>query len=113
MHACGVVDIATGPLAHSSQRAGPTCSRTARIADRSDVVGLTAAMRSPTGLGALSRRYPHRRSIRASPNNTSSWPARPGASCRGNPSRCRGVLDVSAPRLDQLLFDIGLQSAAP
>lgn len=63
MHACGVVDIATGLASTPSQRSWTDVfeDEIARIADdRSDVVGLTAAMRLPTGLGALSRRYPHR-----------------------------------------------------
>ncbi|BBX72705.1 1-deoxy-D-xylulose-5-phosphate synthase [Mycobacterium shinjukuense] len=63
MHACGVVDIATGrPTAPSRQSWTDVFEdEIVRIAeDRSDVVGLTAAMRLPTGLGALSRRYPHR-----------------------------------------------------
>ncbi|WP_372514510.1 1-deoxy-D-xylulose-5-phosphate synthase [Mycobacterium lacus] len=63
MHACGVVDVATGRPTAPSQPSWTDVfeDEMVRIAeDRCDVVGLTAAMRLPAGLGALSRRYPHR-----------------------------------------------------
>lgn len=63
MHACGVVDVATG---RPTKSAPPSWTdvfeqELVRIADeRPEVVGMTAAMRLPTGLGALSRKYPDR-----------------------------------------------------
>ena len=63
MHACGVIDSATGrPSAPSRQTwtdvFGDELVRVA--ANRPDVVALTAAMRLPTGLGKFSRKYPQR-----------------------------------------------------
>ncbi|WP_425489090.1 1-deoxy-D-xylulose-5-phosphate synthase [Mycobacterium vicinigordonae] len=63
MHACGVVDVATG---RPTKKSPPTWTdifeqELVRIADeRPEVVGMTAAMRLPAGLGALSRKYPER-----------------------------------------------------
>ena len=63
MHACGVINIATGhPTAPSRQTWTDIFEdELVRLAaDRPDVVALTAAMRLPTGLGTFSRQYPDR-----------------------------------------------------
>ncbi|WP_448463364.1 1-deoxy-D-xylulose-5-phosphate synthase [Mycolicibacterium sp. XJ870] len=64
MHACGVVDPRTGQSTMSSGGRSWTDVFENEIAElartRQDVVALTAAMRLPTGLGALSRSNPHR-----------------------------------------------------
>ncbi len=63
MHACGVIDPATG---RAATPAPPSWTdvfehEIARLAEqRPDVVAMTAAMRLPTGLGAFSASVPHR-----------------------------------------------------
>ncbi|MBF6059973.1 1-deoxy-D-xylulose-5-phosphate synthase [Nocardia terpenica] len=63
MHACGVIDPATG---RPRKPPAPTWTdvferELAELArERAEVVALTAAMRLPTGLGTLSRQAPHR-----------------------------------------------------
>lgn len=63
MHACGVIDVATGRPTTASPPSWTEVfgEELVRIADeRPEVVGMTAAMRLPAGLGALSRKYPDR-----------------------------------------------------
>lgn len=63
MHACGVVDIATGHPRVPSRQTWTDVFEDELVrvaADRPDVVALTAAMRLPTGLGQFSRQYPER-----------------------------------------------------
>nr|WP_196810830.1 1-deoxy-D-xylulose-5-phosphate synthase [Mycobacterium marinum] len=63
MHACGVIEVATGRPAKPTAASWTDVfeQELVRIADeRTDVVGMTAAMRLPAGLGALSRKYPDR-----------------------------------------------------
>ncbi len=63
MHACGVIDPATG-LATSEAALGWTAvfsDELIRIAGkRRDIVGITAAMPGPTGLAAFGKRFPGR-----------------------------------------------------
>ena len=63
MHACGVIDPATG-LATSEAALGWTAvfsDELIRIAGRRrDIVGITAAMPGPTGLAAFGKRFPDR-----------------------------------------------------
>ncbi len=63
MHACGVIDPATG-LATSESALGWTAvfsDELIRIAGkRRDIVGITAAMPGPTGLAAFGKRFPDR-----------------------------------------------------
>ncbi|WP_030772223.1 1-deoxy-D-xylulose-5-phosphate synthase [Streptomyces sp. NRRL F-2664] len=63
MHACGVVDPATGKAARPSKPSWTALfgqEITALAEERSDIVALTAAMRLPVGLGAFSARFPER-----------------------------------------------------
>lgn len=62
MHACGVVDPATGQATPGDETWTEVFeAEIARIADeRHDIVAMTAAMRLPTGLGEFSLRHPHR-----------------------------------------------------
>ncbi|MGW7440230.1 1-deoxy-D-xylulose-5-phosphate synthase [Streptomyces sp. NPDC054849] len=63
MHACGVIDPATGEAIAPSKPSWTSVfsQEIAAIgAERDDVVALTAAMRLPVGLGAFSARFPDR-----------------------------------------------------
>ncbi|WP_245850482.1 1-deoxy-D-xylulose-5-phosphate synthase [Mycobacterium angelicum] len=63
MHACGVIDVATGRPTATSPPSWTEVfeAELVRVADeRPEIVAMTAAMRLPAGLGALSRKYPDR-----------------------------------------------------
>lgn len=63
MHACGVIDPATGQPAEAATQSWTDVfeHELVRITDeRQDIVAMTAAMRLPAGLGSFSDRYPNR-----------------------------------------------------
>ncbi|WP_280245263.1 MULTISPECIES: 1-deoxy-D-xylulose-5-phosphate synthase [Nocardia] len=110
MHACGVVDAVTGRPATPS---APTWTQVfeqelaALARRRPDIVASTAAMRLPTGLGALSRDHPDR--VFDSGIAEQHLLASAAGQAAGGLHPVVAVYSTFLSRaFDQLLYDIGL-----